>query len=737
MISTIQKFTDSTYFTNAVKVTISTVMPVLLFSYLGHYQIGFTIALGAFFTYPSDIPSNLKHKINGIVITVLIVSGVNLLINLVYPYPYVFYPFLALLVFTLSMISVYGQRANMVSFSALLSVSLAFAHLNTGWEMIQHAGLILIGGLFYLFVSLLFLYVRPHRYVELQIAQCMALTSNYLKLRGDLWELNSDRKAITEKQLHLQVELNTVHENIREVLTRNRTNSGSSNQNRKMLLIFISLVEIMELAIATSFDHNKLHLKFDNHPTVLKTYQNLAYNLAKSLKELSLSIENRTKYISKNNLIADLNKLEIAIISYEKESEKELASEGVFMLTTMLHYAEKQVEKIKILERAFTLKINSNDFRGKDKDLQKFITPQYYPLSTLIENFSFSSMVFRHSLRITITILIGAIIGQILPFQNAYWILLTIVVILKQGYGLTKQRTYQRIYGTILGGLIAFGILSVLHDTTVIGSLAILAMLLGFSFTPTNYKIGATFVTIYVIFIYGILLPNSTDLIQFRILDTLVGAILAFLANHFIWPSWEFLNMPIHLQKSIVANQKYLKEIFVFYNKKGEVSISYRLARKQAFIEIGNLMASFQRMVQEPKSKQNTLPQVYKLTVLNHSLLSSAASLGTYIQSHKTTEASEAFNTVFNQVIKNLEYAVQLLKEGDIEAKEESANEELSKRFTELKNIRARELKQGYEINDEAFQIKMQETYLVIEQLIWLTNLSENIAKTTKILIHS
>jgi uncharacterized membrane protein YccC len=346
-------------------------------------------------------------------------------------------------------------------------------------------------------------------------------------------------------------------------------------------------------------------------------------------------------------------------------------------------------------------------------------------------------MVFRHSLRITITILIGAIIGQILPFQNAYWILLTIVVILKQGYGLTKQRTYQRIYGTILGGLIAFGILSVLHDTTVIGSLAILAMLLGFSFTPTNYKIGATFVTIYVIFIYGILLPNSTDLIQFRILDTLVGAILAFLANHFIWPSWEFLNMPIHLQKSIVANQKYLKEIFVFYNKKGEVSISYRLARKQAFIEIGNLMASFQRMVQEPKSKQNTLPQVYKLTVLNHSLLSSAASLGTYIQSHKTTEASEAFNAVFNQVIKNLEYAVQLLKEGDIEAKEESANEELSKRFTELKNIRARELKQGYEINDEAFQIKMQETYLVIEQLIWLTNLSENIAKTTKILIHS
>jgi hypothetical protein len=71
-------------------------------------------------------------------------------------------------------------------------------------------------------------------------------------------------------------------------------------------------------------------------------------------------------------------------------------------------------------------------------------------------------------------------------------------------------------------------------------------------------------------------------------------------------------------------------------------------------------MASFQRMLQEPKSKQSKLAQVYKLTVLNHTLLSSA--LGTYIQSHKTSEASEAFNAVFNKVIKNLDSAITILK---------------------------------------------------------------------------
>jgi uncharacterized membrane protein (TIGR01666 family) len=707
------------------------VIPVMLFSFFGKFGVGFTIALGAFFTYPSDIPSSLKHKINGILVATVLVAGVNLMVNIIYPYSWIFYPFLALLIFLISMVSVYGQRATMVSFSALISVALSFSNVNTGWAMVQHSGLILTGGLFYLVVSLTFHYIRPHRYIELQIAECIKLTAKYLKLRGDLWTLNADKKAIIEKQLNLQVELNTIHHNIREVLINSHSSEGSSNQNRKMLLVFIALVEILEVALSTSFDHAKLNQKFDNQPKVLLMYQNLAYNLAASLKQLSKSVKKRTNYIPKHTLLSDLNALQVAITDYEKDLGAITASEGVYMLTTMLEYAEKQVEKIKIVERAFTAIVNLQDFKRIDTDLEKFLTPQYYPLSTFTENFSFSSTIFRHSLRLTIALLIGFIFGKTLPFQNVYWILLTIIVIMRPGYGLTKQRSIHRTLGTVLGGLVAFGILFFVKDNIIISVLSILCMLLGFSFTQTNYKVSATFVTMYVVFIYGIVTPNIGDLVQFRILDTLVGAALAFLANHFLWPSWEFLNMPMYLEKSIKANQNYLKEISIFYNKKGSVSTAYRLARKNAFIEVGNLMASFQRMAQEPKSKQKQLPKVYKLTVLNHSLLSSLASLGTYIQSHKTTSASEAFNVVVDTVIKNLDDAVTLLRENDSGLIENLPKEDLALRFTELKNIRVRELKEGIPIDEKAFLLKMQEAQLVIEQLIWLTSISENILKTT------
>lgn len=736
MFKSVQKFTTQTNFTNALKVTVAAVIPVIVFASLDLFKIGFSFALGAILTYPSDIPSNLKHKINGILVAILIIVVSAVLVSVLYPFPYLFYPFLAVALFFLSMISVYGQRATMVSFSGLLSIALAIGHVQEGISIWINGGYILGGGIFYLLVSLVFYKIRPYRYVELQIAECLKLTSKYLKLRGDLWDVNASRETIIKGQLLLQVELNTTHENIREILIRNRSTSGSSNQNRKMLIVFTSLVEILELALSTSFNHEKFNKKFSTYPKILKNYQNLAYNLAGTLKRISISIQDNKKYISTHQLFNDLEALEAAIIKYQESEGSKDTQEGVLMLSNMRDYVERQIEKIKILERAFTAKIEIQETKPLEKDLEKFLTPLYYPWSTFQNNLSLSSTIFRHSLRLTLTILAGIVIGNLISVEKVYWILLTIVVILRPGYGLTKERSYQRIFGTVLGGLIAFGIISVVHNPYAISTFAIISMLLGFTFTQTNYKVGATFVTIYVVFIYAMLTPNVRDVVQFRVMDTFVGAVLAFSANYFLWPSWEFLNVRVFLKKSIKANYHYLKEISVFYNKKGEVTTSYKIARKFAFIEIGNLMNSFQRMTQEPKSKQKQLPQLYKLVELNYSLVSSSASLGTYIQTHKTTKASEAFNVVVDAVLKNLNVAMDTLNASAKEPIEPYQKIDLEVRFTELKNIRAKEIKENSATEIE-FQQKMQEAQLVIEQLIWLSNLSESILKASRKLVQT
>lgn len=179
-----------------------------------------------------------------------------------------------------------------------------------------------------------------------------------------------------------------------------------------------------------------------------------------------------------------------------------------------------------------------------------------------------------------------------------------------------------------------------------------------------------------------------------------------------------------------------LKRNISFYNEKGEVTTSYKIARKFAFIEIGNLMTSFQRMTQEPKSKQKQLPQLYKLVDLNYSLVSSSASLGTYIQTHKTTKASEAFNVVVDTALKNLNAAMDVLNTSSKKPLQAYQKIDLEIRFIELKNIRIKEIRENSSTEEE-FQLKMQEAQLVIEQLIWLSNLSESVLKASRKLVES
>lgn len=728
----IKSITDDYNFTKAVKITIASVFPVLILSYFNLFTIGFNVALGAFLASTSDIPSNLKHKINGILVAILIISSATFLINILHPYPYIFYPALALMVFFLSMISVYGLRATMVSFSGLLAIAIALGKTHVGWDILYDVLYIVSGGFFYLLVSLTFYYIKPYRYLEIQIAEGLKLTSKYLKLRSNLWNLDANRSKIIEKQLKLQVELNTIHEDLREILIRNRSKTGSSNQNRRMLIVFISLVEIMELAISTSFDHAKLHQKFDSNPIILKTYQNLAFNLSNVLKQLSQSIINNTNYSVTHSLLKDLEDTEIIIRNYEKQSGENSQSETVLMLTNMLHYAEKQVEKIILLERIFTSQIAIKEYKIRDKELEKFLTPQYYPLSTLLQNLSFSSTVFRHSIRLTITVLTGIFIGQLFSFNNAYWIVLTIIVIMRPGYGLTKQRSIDRIFGTILGALIAFGILYITNNTIITSTLSIICILLAFTFTQSNYKIGATFVTMYVVFVYGMLVPDIDTVIINRIVDTLTGSALAFAANYLLWPSWEFINIKSFIKKSVEANRNYILQISILYNLKGDVTIDYKVSRKQAFIELGNLMTSFQRMEQEPKSKQKQMSQIYKITELSHTLLSASASLGSYVQTHKTSKASEAFNVVIDAVTNNLNEAISVLNNDKNEISEyKNYDKEVAIRFKELREILSKELLLG-NMEDEKYKLKMQEFQLVIEQLIWLTSLSESIMKSSR-----
>jgi uncharacterized membrane protein YccC len=258
----------------------------------------------------------------------------------------------------------------------------------------------------------------------------------------------------------------------------------------------------------------------------------------------------------------------------------------------------------------------------------QFVTHQDYTPHIFFDNLSWGSGAFKHALRVSLVCLIGFITAKNVSLgHHSYWVLLTIIVILKPGFSLSKQRNYHRLIGTICGGVIGILILNFIPDTTAQFIFLIIFMLGAYSFSRLNYVVSVIFMTPYVLILFKFLGVGLLNVAQERIIDTLIGSSIAFIASYIIFPTWEFEMIQQTLRDVIVANINYLITIAESLSGKITGTTMYKLARKDVYVKSANLSAAFERMTSEPKSKQRKVKDVHKFVVLNHILSSYIANI--------------------------------------------------------------------------------------------------------------
>lgn len=321
--------------------------------------------------------------------------------------------------------------------------------------------------------------------------------------------------------------------------------------------------------------------------------------------------------------------------------------------------------------------------------------------------------------------------------QNPYWILLTIVIIMRPSYGLTKERSKNRVLGTLIGAAIATIIILITQNTTVYAVIAIISLPLAFSMMQQNFRNGAIFITLNVVFVFAIVEPNILEVIKYRIFDTIIGASLSFAGIHLLWPSWQFQNIQEFFVHAIKGNKYFLKQIDIFYHTKGEVPFKYKLSRKEAFLGISNLNAAFERLNRDPKSKQKDYAVIYELIVVNNTFLSSLSSLGTFIRNNKTTEVPPHFEVFIETIISNLNLCISTLEKNTISEKSnssviENAQKLYENSFENLSKKRDEEIAEGKAVTVKMIE-QLKETHLVSEQVKWLYNLSEKMVYSINI----
>ncbi|WP_008639401.1 FUSC family protein [Bizionia argentinensis] len=730
-------FLKGSNFYKGLKITFAVLTPLVILYLLGFTALAPPIIMGAFLNAASDIPGSLKRKVNAILISIVLTMLITAIIFFLKPY----FPFLllaiAIITFLVSLLSVYGFRASLVSFSGLLSMVIAFAiEKETALEIFTHIGFMGVGGLWYLLVSFLFQKLAPKKEKNQLLSDTLLLIGDYLKLRARLLTKNKKREELMQQAFLLQTQINEKHETLREMLFTGRKRSGRSHYDEKQLLIFISTVNIFELIEAKHINYDEVDKLFGHNKQYLKAAKKLNKVMGNHLITLSELLIQNDKLPNKNALTKALKKADETISTYVEDVKLPKAREGALVLKNLYDYQKQLLEEIRSIRRVMTNVYDSSKVSLKRQDGSQFLTLQEYRLNVIIQNFSFNSTLFRHSLRFTVAMVFGFALGTALDIHNTYWILLSIIVIMRPNYGLTKERSKDRVIGTLIGAAIAIGIVLITQNVIVYGVLSIISLTLAFALIQQNYKSGAALITINIIFVYSLMHPDAFQVIQYRVIDTVIGAVIAVVANYTIWPSWETNNLKEVLLTALKKNKNYLLATQELYHDKNENQLTYKIARKEVFLAVSNLNAAFQRLTQDPKSKQKEFQLIYNLVTLNQTMVSAIAAIGSFIINHKTTPVSKEFDAIVLKISNTLQMSCDLLegitplKNTDPEAIED-AQEKLLKTYHELSLTRDENIQKGYTKISKKTLHHLQEAYLISNQLIWLKSLSESLEKGT------
>lgn len=157
----------------------------------------------------------------------------------------------------------------------------------------------------------------------------------------------------------------------------------------------------------------------------------------------------------------------------------------------------------------------------------------------LVSYCSYNSMALRSAARLGIMLAIGGSLGLVLNLPKPYWILMTVMFVSQNGYNATRVRIQHRALGTLAGLVIAAGTLRLrLDDGTVL--LCMLALTLAsYLVLRKNYGLAMTGMTVTAVYTLQLLSLNGAHFLVPRLVDTLIGCLLAFGGMLWLWPQWQ------------------------------------------------------------------------------------------------------------------------------------------------------------------------------------------------------
>jgi len=667
-IRTIQDFLLSTYFADGLRITVGVLLPSLILAQFNLLKFGITLSLGALCVSVVDTPGPIVHRRNAMLVTTALITLITIIVGLTNKSPYFIGGLLVLSSFIFSMFFLYGNRAASIGTAALLIMVLSIDDIRPWKDVLVYALMVFAGSIWYTFLSYFFYRLRPYRLVQQTLSDSIHEVSNFLRAKALFYHQHINYDENYAELLQLQVQVHEKQDAVRELLFKTREIvRDSTPEGRFLLLVFVDMVDLYEQVMSTYYNYKQLHDQFDE-VGILSSYEQVINRIATELDEIAFSLKTGGTPRKPVILVREVDRLKKKITALELENQDgKYNTLGIIALKNIEVNIENILSRVKTINSYFNKKEKKN-LKGRDIDVERFITRQNIDSKQFFDNLTFSSTTFRHAVRVSIVMLIGYLVAKLMDSSHSYWILLTILVISKPGFSLTKQRNYQRLIGTVVGAFIGMGLLIYVHDRHTLFFILIFCMIGAYSFQRKNYVVSVLFMTPYILVLYDFLGMGNLSIARERIYDTLIGSGIALLGSYTLFPNWEHQNLKDSMVKTLNANMGYFDQVTLLYFGEEQDLTNYKVARKEVYVTSANLASLFQRMFSEPKSKQKLMKEMHQFTALNHLLSSYVATLSLYYKEHLyTLSKPEELKPIVNNTIYLLKLSSEYLVKNDDE----------------------------------------------------------------------
>jgi uncharacterized membrane protein YccC len=630
---------------NGLRAALSLGIPILIGQFFNQRESGLFVGLIAYFVNLANVAGTYQIKAKAMGIATLGIAISVFVGTLVASIPILTVILTFLWGLTSGFASLYGNTGANVGLVVGISFISAIAQPGDLDVALIQSLLCLIAGGWAMLLSLIMWPFKPYDALRRAVSECFNALANYL-------QTFEGGAATTENILNVRKALETA----RMTLGNTRIEQSAQSWMDEQLLVLIqdgdrllgSVIALTELLETYSQQQQ---------------YRSVQYLIDDALAQMSSVFRSIAKVIAGRSVSIDLGNLHRIYEALKERKYLLLVSLGqastgresdytqIVALGSLIRTIKKPIEQLHYTAQSAKLLTEpSNTSQRHAEPLLLIKTERQSLLNLLKENCTLESAIFRHALRLGVSLSIGVILYSITNLPMGYWVTLTIMLVLKPNLGATFQRFFQRVGGTILGAVVAAIILLAIASKPILDIIIVITVFFGVALIGFNYGYSVVFLSIFILLITDTSNSTGWQFAEVRVLNTLIGAGLAFGSHYFIWPNWERDRFPRQLATALRESQSYFSDVMAVYQGTTEYDAKIIAQRRQTGLAIGNVQASFQGLLREPKMHPELVEPGMTLLVYLGRFTSAITVLAAHLEHFRLTVPLPELATFVRQI---------------------------------------------------------------------------------------